>query len=83
MCIRDRTFLDALQMPSPDAGGSDNDEVEGKNYRLYENDALVRAININTERLLLPDTNAKNEVHIVMDVVVNVERVGSWNMCLL
>ncbi|MDD3444236.1 MAG: hypothetical protein PHS60_02400 [Zavarzinia sp.] len=81
---RIKTFIDALEMPSRDSDpAGDGDEVEGMNYRLLEDDTLVRGINIDSERLLLPDTTYPNEVHLVAEVTVHVERVGPWNVSLL
>jgi hypothetical protein len=77
---RIKTFIDALEMPSDELEG---DETEGVNLCLLENDSLVKSLEINTERLLLPETNFPNEVNLIVEVVVHVERVGTWNMCLL
>ena len=79
---RIKTLLDALQVPPADHAG-DVDEIEdGLNYRLYEDDTLVRGISIDSERLLLPETDFPNEVHLIIEVEVHIERIGEWNMCL-
>ncbi len=77
---RIKTFIDALEMPSDELEG---DEKDGINYPLLENDTLVRGIEIDTERLLLPEEDFPNQVHLVVEVVVHVERVGEWNIALL
>lgn len=77
---RIKTFIDALEMPSEDLEG---DEGDGVNYPLLENDSLVRGIDIDTERLLLPEQDFPNQVHLVVEVVVHVERVGEWNLCMI
>jgi len=81
---RIKTFIDALEMPSPDGDPTgDGDDEDGTNYRLLENDTLVRGIQINSERLLLPEQDYPNQVHLVVEVNIHVERVGDWNFCLL
>jgi hypothetical protein len=81
---RIKTFIDALEMPSPDGDrAGDGDDEEGTNYRLLENDTLVRGIQIDSERLLLPEQDYPNQVHLVVEVNIHVERVGDWNACLL
>lgn len=77
---RIKTFIDALEMPADELEG---DESDGINYPLLENDTLVRGLEIDSERLLLPETAFPNEVHLVAEVIVHVERVGEWNICLL
>lgn len=81
---RIKTLLDAMEVPSPDTTKYDGDELEeGEiNYRLFESDSLVRGINIDSERLLLPETIFPNEVHLVIEVKVIIEKIGEWNMCL-
>ena len=81
---RIKTFIDALEMPSPHSEPSgDGDETDGINYRLLENDSLIRGIKIDSERLLLPETDFPDEVHLVVEVVIHVEKAGPWNTCLL
>lgn len=77
---RIKTFIDALEMP---ADAADGDEIAGLNYRLLENDTLVRGLTIDSERLLLPERDFPNQVHLVVEVKVHVERAGSWNLSLL
>lgn len=77
---RIKTFIDALEMPPEEPEG---DEVEGLNYCLLENDSLVRGLEIDSERLLLPEQDYPNQVHLVVEVVIHVEKVGRWNVCLL
>jgi hypothetical protein len=79
---RIKTFLDALEI-KPEDGNSDGDEVDGINYRLFENDKLVRGLNIDSERLLFPDADFPSNVHLIVEVVVHVESVGPWNVSLL
>ncbi|MEF2072865.1 hypothetical protein [Consotaella aegiceratis] len=77
---RIKTFIDALEMPQEELEGDEGNDV---NYVLLENDTLVRGITIDSERLLMPDQDFPNQVHLVVKVKIHVERVGSWNICLL
>ena len=77
---RIKTFIDALEMPAEQLEG---DESEDVNYPLLEDDTLVRGLNIVTERLLLPEKDYPNQVHLIVNVKLHVEKVGPWNMCLL
>lgn len=77
---RIKTFIDALELPTEGLEGDENDQM---NYPLLENDTLVRGLEINTERLLLPETHFLNEVHLIAEVIVHVERPATWNLCLL
>lgn len=77
---RIKTFIDALEMPTVELEG---DEEDGVNFPLLENDSLVRGLSISTERLLLPEKEYPSQVHLVVEVKVHVEKVGAWNLCLL
>jgi len=77
---RIKTFIDALEMPADKLSGDEDEDI---NYPLLENDTLVRGLSIDTERLLLPEQDYPNQVHLVVEVKVHVEKVGYWNMCLL
>lgn len=79
---RIKTFFDALEVPAQE-GSADGDEVDGLNYRLYENDTLIRGFDIDSDRLLLPDEAFPAHVHIVARVTVHVEAVGPWNVAVL
>lgn len=77
---RIKTFIDALEMPAYELDGDETDDL---NFCLLEDDTLVRGLEISTERLLLPELDFPNQVHLVVEVVVHVEKVGGWNLCLL
>lgn len=79
---RIKTLFDALEMPSADASP---EQVPDGNpvYCLMENDTLVSGFDVDSERLLLPDSAYPNEVHLVMEVTIRVTRVGNWNICLV
>lgn len=79
---RIKLLLDALRMPSP----QEQKKVQNRSFPTYclmESDTLVSRLNIDTDRLLIPQTNKPNEVHLVMDISINVLRVGPYNTCLL
>lgn len=81
---RIKTLLDALRMPSPDeevrAPTTIDDELT---YCLMESDTLVSRLNIDTDRLLFAESDKPNEVHLVIEVTLNVLRVSPYNQCLL
>lgn len=79
---RVKTLFDALEMPSADASPEQLPE-DDPIYSLMENDTLVSGFDVDSERLLLPETDYPNEVHLVMEVTIRVMRVGSWNICLV
>src|SRR5690606_13890850 len=62
---RIKTFIDALEMPK---GELEGDEEDGINYPLLESDSLVKRLEIDTERLLLPEEDFPNQVHLVVEV---------------
>jgi hypothetical protein len=77
-----KTLLDALRMPSKeeqDNSPPDLDEI----YCLMENDSLVSALDIQTERLLLPPSDHQHEAQLVIEVSLRVLRVNQGNYCLL
>lgn len=81
---RIKTLLDGLRMPSADeearAPSTLDDEVT---YCLMESDTLVSRLNIDTDRLLFAETEKPNEVHLIIEVTLNVLRVAPYNQCLL
>ena len=79
---RMKTLLDALRMPSPDEQNR-NPPPEKEIFCLMESDALVSRLDIETDRLLFPQTTHQHEVHLDIEVSINVLRVGSHNLCLL
>lgn len=80
---RIKTLLDALRMPSPDEENKYPTPAQGPVFCLMESDTLVSRLNIDTDRLLFPETEKPNEVHLVMDVSLNVLQVAAYNQCLL
>ena len=79
---RIKTLLDALRMPS-----KDEQQIapppNAHEYCLMEQDALVSALNVETDRLLFPATGKANEVCLVIEVSVVVLRVVPYNVCLV
>lgn len=80
---RIKTLLDALRMPLNSAEGHKFPPGQPHTYCLLESDSLVSAINVSTDRLLFPQSDRPNEVHLVIGVVVKVLKVGRWNICLV
>ena len=79
---RIKTLLDALRMP--DRAEQEKAPYQERGlYCLMESDTLVSRLDIDTDRLLFPVTTKPHEVHLVIEVKINVLRVAIHNMCLL
>jgi hypothetical protein len=79
---RIKMLCDALKMPDKGADPRhlhDHDPL----YCLMESDALVAAINVETGRLLQPQSDHPQEVSLVVEVDVRVLKAGEWNIPLL
>ena len=79
---RIKTLLDALRIPSvqeQNVSGPANADT----YCLMESDTLVSSMNVETERLLFPDSTHPHEVHLIIEVSLRVLRVDQSNYCLL
>jgi hypothetical protein len=79
---RIKTLLDALKMPDRETHDSYASTLD-MTYCLMESDSLASDLNVKTDRLLFPQTQYPNEVHLVIEVDVQVLRVGVWNVCLV
>jgi hypothetical protein len=79
---RIKTLLDALKMPDSDAS-SKWPPKSGVTYCLMESDTLVANLSVSTDRLLFAPNEKPNEVHLVVEVEIQVLRVGAWNVCLV
>jgi hypothetical protein len=79
---RIKTLFDALRMPTADVVAR-YPQAQDPTYCLLENDSLISAFDVDSDRLLLPETDHAHEVLLVIDVSVNVMRLGTWNYCLL
>lgn len=79
---RIKTLLDGLKIPDKDTQDRHPPKLD-PTYCLLESDFLVSDLDIDTDRLLFPETKYPNEVHLVVEVKVNVLRAGLWNLCLL
>lgn len=77
-----KALLDALRMPSRDEQERAAPAGEGL-FCLMESDTLVSRLDVDTDRLLFPQTERPHEVHLVIEVSLNVLRVGPHNTCLL
>jgi hypothetical protein len=79
---RIKTLVDALRIPDADVEAQ-YPQAQDPTYCLMENDTLVSDLSISTDRLLTAKTEHDNEVHLVIEVIVRVLRVGSWNIALV
>ncbi len=79
---RIKTLLDGLKVPDK-ANHDKFSPILNKTYCLLESDFLVANLDIETDRLLFPETDKENEVHLVIEVSIHVLRAGAWNLCLL
>lgn len=79
---RIKTLLDGLKIPDKATQDRHPPKLD-PTYCLLESDFLVSDLDIDTDRLLFPETEYPNEVHLVVEVKVNVLRAGLWNLCLL
>lgn len=79
---RIKTLFDSLRMPDADVEKR-FPQAHDPIYCLLENDTLVSGLSVSTDRLLFPSTEFPHEAHVVIEVVVRVLKVGSWNVCLL
>ena len=67
---RIKTLLDALRMPVDSDDGHRFPPVQPHTYCLMESDTLVSGFNVSTDRLLFPQSDRPNEVHLVIEVLV-------------
>ncbi len=79
---RIKTVLDSLRVPDADVEEK-YPQSQNPTYCLLENDTLVSDLSVSTNRLLFPKDEHPHEAHLILEVVVRVLKVGSWNVCLL
>jgi hypothetical protein len=79
---RIKMLFDALRKPDLDVQ-QQYPQAHQVNYCLLESDSLIASFGVTTDRLLFPETEHPNEVHLLIEVTINVLRVGNWNVCLL
>ncbi|MDE2134129.1 MAG: hypothetical protein KGJ49_05980 [Alphaproteobacteria bacterium] len=77
-----KTLLDALKMPSP-ADDAKYPSAHDPLYCLMESDTLVTRFDVETDRLLTPQTPKATNVQLVVEVSIDVLEVGDWNVCLV
>ena len=78
---RIKTLFDALRMPKKDEQDRTPPPADHL-YCLLEDDSLISHFSVETDRLLDPTSQGKRVV-LIIDVRLNVLRVGPHNMCLL
>jgi hypothetical protein len=79
---RVKTLFDALRIPSPDVVDR-YPQAQDPTYCLLENDSLISAFEVDSDRLLMPQTAHPHEVMLVIEVAINIVRMGAWNACLM
>lgn len=79
---RIKMLCDALKMPDR-AVDSKYLHSHDPLYCLMESDTLVAGLKVETGRLLQPQTDHPQEVHLVVEVEVRVLKAGEWNIPLL
>ena len=79
---RIKTLFDALRMPTSEVAAR-YPQAQNPTYCLLESDTLISAFEVDTDRLLIPETSHPNEVLLVIEVGLNIMRMGSWNACLM
>jgi hypothetical protein len=79
---RIKTLFDALRKPDPDVAGRYPQSFDPL-YCLLESDTLISGFDVDTDRLLFPQTGENSEVYLVLEVVVRVLNIGPWNMSLV
>jgi hypothetical protein len=79
---RMKTLFDALSLPPKNEPPS-YESVSNPTYCLLESDTLISGFSVRTDRLLRPATTAPNEVHITIEVILRVLRLGMWNTSLV
>lgn len=77
-----KCLLDALRMPSADEQRRAPPRAEHL-WCLMQGDELISRLDVETDRLLFPSGTHQHEVHLVIEVSINVLRVGQHNVCLL
>ncbi len=80
---RIKTLFDALRMPDPFVQTS-YPQAQNPTYCLLESDSLISGFDIRTSRLLFPSSdNHHHEVHLSIEVAIDVLKVGEWNIPLI
>ncbi|MDE2099582.1 MAG: hypothetical protein KGL39_20185 [Patescibacteria group bacterium] len=79
---RIKTLFDALRMPNADVAAR-HPQAQDPTYCLLENDSLISSFEVDSDRLLVPETDHAHEALLIIDVGINIMRVGSWNSCLM
>jgi hypothetical protein len=79
---RIKCLLDALRMPSADEQSRSLPE-ENELWCLMQGDELITRLDVDTDRLLFSSSTHHHEVHLVIEVSINVLRVGQHNIALV
>ncbi|KWV45900.1 hypothetical protein AS156_23085 [Bradyrhizobium macuxiense] len=77
-----KTLFDALRKPDPDVAIR-YPQAHEPLYCLLESDTLISGFDVDTDRLLFPQSSDNSEVFLIIEVIVRVLNIGPWNMSLL
>jgi hypothetical protein len=78
---RIKTLFDALRVPEADVEKR-YPQAQNPTYCLLESDTLISGFNVQSGRLLVPQTKHPHEVHLVIETTIRVLKLGPWNVCL-
>lgn len=78
---RIKLLFDALRVPDADVAKK-YPQKRDFTYCLLESDTLISGFAVETDRLLYPIEKRPYEAYLVLEVILRVLRIGSWNMCL-
>lgn len=79
---RVKTLFDSLRVPDIDVEAR-YPQRQNPTCCLLESDTLISQFSVSSGRLLVPKTDRRNEVHLVIEVTVRVLKLGTWNVCLM
>lgn len=79
---RIKTLFDALKKPEPDIAARFQQKHD-PTYCLLESDTLISGFDVDTDRLLFPQTAEESEAYLVIEVVIRVLNIGPWNISLV
>ena len=79
---RIKTLFDALRKPDADVAARYPQKYDPI-YCLLESDTLISGFDVDTDRLLSPQTAEESEAHLVIEVTIRVLNIGPWNMSLI
>jgi hypothetical protein len=80
---RIKTLFDGLRMPDKDEMSFAMGPMENPFYCLLQNDSLIAAESVKTGQLLTRPSGSVHEVKLIINVVIKVTHVRTYNLSLL